>query len=81
MVYGRYNELVTGDYFMVYKATYSWGASSCTHLSVVFEMSIFYYRYYSLSNHSRTILTNINMNMDMHVNMHITLYIDVNVCS
>jgi hypothetical protein len=25
MVYGRYNELVNGDYFMVYKPTYNWG--------------------------------------------------------
>ena len=25
MVYGKYNELVNGDYFMVYKPTYSWG--------------------------------------------------------
>ena len=24
MVYGRYNELVHGDYFMVYKPTYIW---------------------------------------------------------
>ena len=29
MVYGRYNELVNGDYFMVYKPTYNWGAPSC----------------------------------------------------
>ena len=25
MVYGRYNELVHGAYFMVYKATWNWG--------------------------------------------------------
>ena len=31
MVYGRYNELVNGDYFMVYKPTYNWGAPSCCH--------------------------------------------------
>ena len=29
MVYGRYNELVNGDYFMVYKPTYNWGGPSC----------------------------------------------------
>jgi hypothetical protein len=29
MVYGRCNELVNGDYFMVYKPTYNWGAPSC----------------------------------------------------
>ena len=27
MVYGRYNELVHGDYFMVYKPTHIWKAS------------------------------------------------------
>ena len=30
MVYGRYNELVNGDY-NVYKPTYNWGAPSCIH--------------------------------------------------
>ena len=30
MVYGRYNELVNGGHFMVYKPTYNWGAPSCT---------------------------------------------------
>ena len=29
MVYGRYNELVTGIFVMVYKPTYNWGAPSC----------------------------------------------------
>ena len=32
MVYGRYNELVNGGYFMVYKPTYNWGAPSCRML-------------------------------------------------
>ena len=27
--YGRYNELVDGCYFMVYKPTYDWGTPSC----------------------------------------------------
>ena len=27
---GRYNELVHGGYFMVYKPTSNWGAPSCT---------------------------------------------------
>ena len=27
MVYGRYNELVNGDYFMVYKPTYNYGSN------------------------------------------------------
>jgi len=34
MVYGRYNELVNGDYFMVYKPTYNWGAPSCGDLTL-----------------------------------------------
>jgi hypothetical protein len=29
MVYGRYNELVTWGFVMVYKPTYNWGAPSC----------------------------------------------------
>ncbi len=34
MVYGRYNELVNGDYFMVYKPTYNLGAPSCGDLTL-----------------------------------------------
>ena len=32
IVYGRYNELVNGDYFMAYKPTYNWGAPSCRNM-------------------------------------------------
>ena len=37
MVYGRYNELVHGDYFMVYKPTHNWGGPSCMK-NVVFSI-------------------------------------------
>ena len=41
MVYGRYNELVNGDYFMVYKPNkHHCGAPSCTRLVAIFVMII-----------------------------------------
>ena len=36
MVYGRYNELVNGDHFMVYKPPkHNWGAPSCRKWSPI----------------------------------------------
>ena len=36
----RYNELVHGGYFMVYKATYNWGAPSCIFIGRILNLVV-----------------------------------------
>ena len=39
---GRYNEIVTGSYFMVYKPTYIWGGPSCIYIYIMCIYIIIY---------------------------------------